>query len=294
VWNTQADGNGTNYAGGATLVIGAANVTLFAKWTLIPTYTITYEGNTSTGGTVPIDAGNYIQGASVTVLANAGSLVKTGYSFAGWNTAANGTGTSYAASGSATFAMGAANVTLYAQWTLIPTYTVTYDGNTSTGGTVPTDANNYVQGATVTVLANSGNLEKTGYTLAGWNTAANGSGTNYTDSGSETFAMGSANVTLYALWAPIPTRVILPKTYAIQFNGVYGTTSTIRYALPEASAVSIKLFDFKGRVVKMLYSGSQAAGYFQIQPDVSALSKGSYILEFKAGSHVIKKRIMNY
>ena len=36
-------------------------------------------------------------GATVTVLGNTGSLVKTGYTFTGWNTAANGSGTSYTA-----------------------------------------------------------------------------------------------------------------------------------------------------------------------------------------------------
>jgi len=123
--------------------------------------------------------------------------VKTGYAFAGWNTAANGSGASYTEG--QTFAMGSSNVTLYAQWTALPTYTVTYNGNGNTGGSVPTDSNAYYQGDTVTVLGNTGNLTKTGYTFAGWNTAANGSGTSY--AGGATFAMGTVNVTLYAQWA---------------------------------------------------------------------------------------------
>ena len=45
---------------------------------------------------------------------NTGSLAKTGYAFTGWNTDAGGTGTSYLPA--ATFAMGKANVTLYAYW----------------------------------------------------------------------------------------------------------------------------------------------------------------------------------
>ena len=80
-----------------------------------------------------------------------------------------------------------------------PTYSVTYDGNGSTGGTVPTDSNSYQSNATLTVLSNSGSLVKTGYTFAGWNTAANGSGT--TLLGDSTFSIGSANVTLYAQWS---------------------------------------------------------------------------------------------
>ncbi len=59
-------------------------------------------------------------------------------------------------------------------------YTVNYDGNNNTGGTVPTGSNNYDQGQTVTVLENSGNLLKTGYNFASWNTRADGSGTTYT------------------------------------------------------------------------------------------------------------------
>jgi hypothetical protein len=55
----------------------------------------------------------YQQGATVTALGNTGSLVNTGYSLGGWNTAANGSGTSYAPG--ATFSISA-NVTLYAQW----------------------------------------------------------------------------------------------------------------------------------------------------------------------------------
>jgi hypothetical protein len=84
-----------------------------------------------------------------------------------------------------------------------PTYTVTYNGNGSTGGTVPSDANNYEQGDSVTVLGNTGNLVKTqdGISLlfTGWNTAADGSGTSYNEA--DTFNMGNANVTLFAQWS---------------------------------------------------------------------------------------------
>ncbi len=195
-WNTAANGSGTSYAPGATFKMGAANVTLYAQWASDSTYTVTYNGNGSTGGTVPTESGAYEQNATVTVLGNTGSLVKSGHTFTGWNTAANGSGTSYAPG--ATFKMGAANVTLYAQWTTNPTYTVTYNGNGSTGGTVPTESGAYEQNATVTVLGNTGSLVKAGHTFTGWNTAANGSGTSY--AAGATFKMGAANMTLYAQW----------------------------------------------------------------------------------------------
>ncbi len=77
-------------------------------------------------------------------------------------------------------------------------YTVTYNGNGNTGGSVPSDSTNYEQGQTVTVLGNTGNLVQTNYSFVGWNTQASGSGTTYTQG--QTFTMGAANVTLYAMW----------------------------------------------------------------------------------------------
>jgi uncharacterized repeat protein (TIGR02543 family) len=79
-------------------------------------HSVTYDGNGSTGGSVPIDGNAYVLGDPVTVSANSGGLVNAGYFFAGWNTAADGSGTSY--TGSATFDIGSGDVTLYAMWTL--------------------------------------------------------------------------------------------------------------------------------------------------------------------------------
>jgi uncharacterized repeat protein (TIGR02543 family) len=78
-------------------------------------YTLTYNGNGSTSGVVPTDATAYPYDDTVTVAA-AGTMSRSGYDFAGWNTAANGTGTSYAAGASFRIL---SNTTLYAQWTPI-------------------------------------------------------------------------------------------------------------------------------------------------------------------------------
>lgn len=79
----------------------------------MPLFTLTYFGNGSTGGSVPIDATKYLTGAPVTI-AFIGSLVRVGFTFAGWDTTANGSGTLHAAGSS--FPMGNTNVSLYAQW----------------------------------------------------------------------------------------------------------------------------------------------------------------------------------
>ena len=77
---------------------------------------------------------------------------------------------------------------------------VTYDSNNATLGTVPTDATDYGPNQVVTILGNTGNLERTGYTFTGWNTNADGSGVTYTKGA--TFII-KQNITLYAEWTPI-------------------------------------------------------------------------------------------
>ena len=77
------------------------------------TYIVTYDGNGNDSGSVPVDGNTYSSGDSVTVLGNTGSLGLTGFTFNGWNTAADGSGTSYI--GGNTFNI-TANTTLYAQW----------------------------------------------------------------------------------------------------------------------------------------------------------------------------------
>ncbi len=195
-WNTAADGTGTARDAGSTFKIGSANVTLYAQWKMIPTYTVTYNGNNNSEGTVPGDAGTYVEGATVTVLAPASSLVRAGYSFAGWNTTADGTGTERDAG--STFKIGNQNVTLYAQWKMA-SYSVMYNGNQNSSGSVPTSTATFTIGQTVTVFANPGKLIKNNQSFIGWNTAQNGNGTSYKCG--ETFKIGSSDVILYAQYS---------------------------------------------------------------------------------------------
>ena len=107
---------------------------------------MTYDANGSTGGTVPIDpAARTPPGRRSPCSATPVTWPRPGYTFAGWNTAANGTGTAYAPG--ATFTI-TANTTLYAQWTALPTYTVTYDANGGTGGDDPADRRTVTTAAT--------------------------------------------------------------------------------------------------------------------------------------------------
>lgn len=97
------------------------SITLYAVWSIKTTGTVTYSGNGNSSGAVPVDGGSpYLFGSTVTASSNSGSLARAGYKFVGWNTAENGSGTSYGATGSATFVLPASDVILFAVWALIP------------------------------------------------------------------------------------------------------------------------------------------------------------------------------
>lgn len=83
------------------------------------------------------------------------------------------------------------------------TYKVTYYGNNNTSGNVPVDSINYTQGSYVTIKDNIGNLVKIqdGISLlfTGWNTKADGSGTNYL--AGHGFSISTSTVSLFAKWS---------------------------------------------------------------------------------------------
>lgn len=185
-----------------------------------PEYSVTYEGNGATGGNVPVDTSNpYNEGDTVTVLDNTGDLSLDDFQFGGWSTSPDG-GTVYHAGD--TFLMPGQNVTLYAVWLPLPPqeYRVIYDGNGAESGTVPTDENVYIQGNRVTVLGNTGNLERPGYRFDGWALDPEGSGTIYNPG--DTFTMPGGNVTLYAVWTALPI-----KEFHVIYNGNGAVSGTV-------------------------------------------------------------------
>jgi len=148
-------------------------------------YTVTYNGNTNDSGTAPTDSNLYASGNTVTVLGNTGSLTKSGYTFNGWNSQADGLGTHYAVS--STFTMPSSNVTLYAEWQSAGFYSVA-SGDWNTGstwntGTVPTSTDNVLITSGDTVYTAS-SLTRTGTTTVNGafqlNAGGWASGTNFT------------------------------------------------------------------------------------------------------------------
>ena len=115
----------------------------------------------------------------------------------------------------------------------LPTYTISYDANDGEGS-ITEQSKIYGQDITL-ATANSG-ITRNGYSLTKWNTAEDGSGTDY-DLGA-TYS-GNANLTLYAVWSANYRKPTISNYDA------YRTTSSGDTFDPNGTYVYIK-FDYTG------------------------------------------------
>jgi uncharacterized repeat protein (TIGR02543 family) len=220
-WNTAPDGSGINYVGGNTFNI-TQNTILYANW-IFPQVRLRYNAGTGGSGTAPSSSGTYYNPFSTQpIVGNTGSFTRSGFTFAGWNTAINGTGTSYPV-GSNIIMPSSGIVDLYAQW--IPAggpFTLTYAAGTGGTGSPPAPVTSYSAGSPANVIGNTGSFTNAiSPVFNGWNTAANGSGTSYPAGSKITM---TANTTLFAQWGSNP-----PVTVTYDANGGSGTIPTQTY-----------------------------------------------------------------
>lgn len=204
-WNTNPSGPGLGavaYANGATYNFGS-NVTLYAQWAPVigNVFTVTYNGNGATGGATA----SQTTGGPIIIAAN--GFTRTGFTFVTWGLSAAGSGVISPNS----LQNISSDLTLYAQWAAIPvpaSFTITFDGNGATGGSVA------AQSGSAPAALTSNSFVRTGFTFAGWNTNAAGTGTAYADGASYAF---NANVTLYAQWTAVAV------VYTVNFDSQGGS-----------------------------------------------------------------------
>lgn len=203
--NTSVSYNLTGLSSGTTYYfrvsgtnsIGSATGSILNFTTKV---TVTYDANSATSGSVPVDASSpYDVNSSVTVKANTGTLARAGYTFSGWNTNSAATGTSYTASGTDTFTLSTTSVVLYAKWTAL-TYSITYDANGGTGSTASQSGSG---ASSVTLRANG--FSNGANNFVGWSTSS-GAGNSKTYDASQVLSITTdLSLTLYAVWSASPT-----------------------------------------------------------------------------------------
>ena len=192
-WNTASDGTGNTYSDGDVVNL-TDNMTLYAQW--LEEFEVIYNGNGSTSG----EMNSQIIGKGHSCSVSDNTFIRTDYGFSGWNTASDGSGTSYQGGDVVVITE---DLTLYAQW-IHNRVSVTFDGNGSTFGSMEAQT---VNTNTDTDLTENGFL-KTGYHFDGWNTAADGTGMTYSDGDIVNIA---EDLRLYAQWAG--------NTYSLSFDG---------------------------------------------------------------------------
>ena len=149
---------------------------------IVTEYTVSYDAN---GGTGSMSEVKVKENETITIAENA--FTRSMFKFIGWNTKADGTGTSYADKASIKVTQ---SITLYAQWTKY--YTITFDAN---GGTGSMSEMTYVYGQYITLTENK--FTRAGYYFRVWNTKSDGTGTSYNNKASIT---PTQSITLYAQW----------------------------------------------------------------------------------------------
>ncbi len=178
-WYTQPNGGGSLITA-STTAMTLENHILYAKWTIHP-YTVRFDPQS---GMVSPTSKTVTYGAAYGTLPTPS---KTGHSFNGWYTQANGGGTRITES---TVFNITTDQTLYAKWTPY-TYTITFDPQ---GGKVKPASKNVTYGAAYGTLPTP---SKTSYAFDGWYTQPNGGGTRIIASAKVNL---TANQTLYAKW----------------------------------------------------------------------------------------------
>ena len=166
--------------------LGSSNVSSVYTSISVPaldSFTVSYNAN---GGSGAPSSQTKWYGKSLTLSST--KPTRTGYSFSKWNTAANGSGTSYNPGASYTSNSG---TTLYAQW-IANTYAVKFDANGGTGA--PGDQTK-TYGVDLTLSPTI--PTRTNYNFLGWGTSASATTVSYAAGASYT---ANSAITLYAIW----------------------------------------------------------------------------------------------
>lgn len=209
-----AGGAWTYIGGGSGKVIACSG---YVRNLFTPNYNIAFNGNGATSGSTAA-MNNCVYGTTYNLRAN--GFAKTGYRFNGWS-GSNGKNYSNQQSVSNLSTTGG-TITMSAKWAANK-YTVTYNGNGATGGSMNASSHTYDTEAALTANA----YTKTGYRFAGWSKSVTGT-VAYANRASvkNLTATHNGNVTLYAVWEPVVYNVTLDGRGA---NNKYTNSVSVKY-----------------------------------------------------------------
>lgn len=214
-WSTSKTATSATYTDKQSVnnltTTNGGTVTLYAVWAA-NSYNIKFDGNGATSGSMNNESMTY--GTAKALSTNA--YTKNGYTFTGWNTKANGSGTAYANKASVNNLATSGTATLYAQWSA-NSYSLAFNAN---GGSCTEGSRTVKYDTQYGTLPNAA---RTGYTFDGWYTSATGG----TKVSSTTVMKSTAKVVLYAHWTANVYKVSFDGTdiYEKYDNGFYSDSA---------------------------------------------------------------------
>lgn len=192
---------------GGRYTLTPGTTTLWAQWKADPAHLIYNSNSGSTSQTRRTDG---VVDQTVTVIAN--PFTRSGYTFTGWNTQADGRGKAYAAGNGFRLVADAksnpVNTTvLYAQWR-INRVALKFDPNGGTGGYPDITADAFTT-VTIPADAKEPKVQRPGFRFTGWAMKPTpGNGDTILGPGKGTVAMpDQGSITVYAQWAPAMTTL---------------------------------------------------------------------------------------
>lgn len=192
---------------GGRYTLTPGTTTLWAQWKADPAHLIYNSNSGSTSQTRRTDG---VVDQTLTVIAN--PFTRSGYTFTGWNTQADGRGRAYTAGNGFRLVADAKSnpvntSVLYAQWR-INRVALKFDPNGGTGGYPDITADAFTT-VTIPADAKEPKVQRPGFRFTGWAMKPTpGAGDTILSPGKGTVSMPDrGSITVYAQWAPAMTTL---------------------------------------------------------------------------------------
>lgn len=279
-WFTEATG-GTEVTA-ATIYDNyeLADINLYAHW-LADGYQVTFNAN---GGSVSTTTKAVVYESAYGTLP---TPTRTGYTFAGWYTAASG-GSQVTA---ATIVTTASNHTLYAHWNA-NTYTVTFNANGGSGS-MSQQTHTYDQSLALTQNA----FTKTNCAFIGWSRDASAKTATYTNKQSvkNLASEANTNVTLYAVWESVSLNKTslslskMPSSVGISAtSATLATVATDEYSNSTTLTAAVSTFSSgTGTITATISSGAGSVSWSSSNTSVATVNSNGTVTAVGSGSAVI-------
>ena len=88
--------------------------------------------------------------------------------------------------------------------------------------------------------------------------------------------------------------VTLPETFSLDrsYPNPFNPTTTLSFAIPVDSEVSLSIYNLQGREVVSLINGNMDAGYHSVIWNADSHSSGVYFVKMMAGEFVNTQKLM--